>query len=178
LLLLPPQVQSSDKEVLEKVAEYFDIVGISERINNSVHECISMTSEMMGDPREALEVILTNNASSPNLTESELIELSALIEKAQSRFIVKHCNTKRPDEDLEILKEEYARYVTLEDMDAIIEFAKSPPGQKDTLASSKGVEAAYIRIFEARKHSLKRAEEFTIEIANIVSEFLINKNAK
>jgi len=166
LLVFPLHSYSVDRETLDKVIEYLKIIGYEEVVSSSYDSCIDYWMETPPDYKVMIEkmvsVVESQRELKPGSLSIDANKLKMLLKELNTQYTAyakNHCRMSHEKDEMYIVAREYAKYVTKKDMDVILAFARSPAGQKDILASNKGVEDAFIIISESRRNRRKKAAD-------------------
>ena len=181
LTFLPFITYSAEPPHLSKVIDYLKIVGYEDLITSTYNDCISQSKDMAPDNEKiitsSISVIERKKDLKPGTLIIEKSKFGILIKKLESNYlnyVKESCGLTRQAHQLKTIAVEYAKYVTNEDIDAIIEFAKSPAGKKDIIASKKGIDKAYKIIWASKKEKQLIANNALNERqSNTISEYLI-----
>lgn len=117
-----PAIPSEDQATKEQLARLFDQMRIREQMQ-STRKIISSSVE--SQLKEQMQAMVAQNSSGPQLTSSQRAELDQLMRKYMERAL----NLYSTDEMIADMTGLYQRYLTREDVDAMIAFYGSPAGQ-------------------------------------------------
>lgn len=184
IIFVPFQTLIAEPAPISKAIVYLKLIGYDKLLASNFDDCVQKTMEMKPNNEEMISQSITSIEASRKLTpgslmanETDLSVLGIKLDELYKKFTIKMCNISKNENKLEIFATEYAKYLTNEEIDAIIAFAKTPAGQKGILASKKGADDAYNIIWTNKKIKQKKADkEYYSEIIDTVTKTLAQQN--
>ena len=169
---------------ISKAVEYLKIIGYDKILIDNFDDCVKKTMEMKPENEIMLSQSIASieakrglKPASLGYSKTTLNILSIKLDELYNIYTVKMCTLSKDENKLNIFATEYAKYLTNEEIDEIIAFAKTPAGKKGIMASKNGADDAYNIIWANKKTKQKKADrEYYSEILTTIEKYLVQKN--